>query len=688
MKLKLFHRASLLTALLFILLAGKSLAELSPEAKEAEREGIIAAKNQEWEIAIQKFQKARETAPNAPELLKNIGKAESYIPQHELRAVAWFGAYLAASTNAPDKTVVNGLIIRLQIKSQGNLSNLIKMVQDAANQTTGDNRDANYGSVAELWARFGDMKAAIKVMGQIKDLDKKRDVQNSVAQAQASDGSTTENHSQVQPVIPVIIVSDWIKILYDDDQTHDCALYTEQFLDLAGFLTAQHSDDPQILFNDLKDTALKIAMAYNTIDEMLKHPEIFAQTKADSYLFSGNAKEPKGDRVGAIADYNIAIELKPDYFDAFYKRGIAKCDKAFDDRDDGAPADFYGDIDGAIADFSRAIGLRPDYPDSYYNRGMAKAKRADHYDLASSSYDDAQANSDWDGAIADFSQAIELKPDYADAYFNRGMAKEDRGDLTGAKADYTKTMELKPDFDQIQICIDNVNSQINKKILPQETLAEAKAKTILEPTMEERVEIAEKQMIELVPKFQPLRYYETLGYRLSAIEERLVLQGALQPSEDRPLLSMEQRLEQIETSIVTLSQQAKQPNINNGQEQGTKTGVENETAPATKEYNYQGRQVNLAPEMVFDLTGNIESARVVIQSNSPIIEVVLKNNAKQALNDFLKQNIGKEVGMLYKGKLVSVAVVLTLISDGRLQISGGGSSLDEQIQLATELSGT
>jgi len=61
-----------------------------------------------------------------------------------------------------------------------------------------------------------------------------------------------------------------------------------------------------------------------------------------------------------------------------------------------------------------------------------------------------------DGAIADLTKAIELKPDFADAYNNRGIAKHAKGEgwptgdsrrtklLDGAIADLTKAIKLKP----------------------------------------------------------------------------------------------------------------------------------------------------------------------------------------------------------------------------------------------------
>ena len=85
------------------------------------------------------------------------------------------------------------------------------------------------------------------------------------------------------------------------------------------------------------------------------------------------------------------------------------------------------DFDGAIADFTQALALKPDYAVAFYNRGIAK-----------------KARGDIDGAIADYTTAIALKPDYAFTYNNRGNEKALIGDLDGAVADYTKAIALQP----------------------------------------------------------------------------------------------------------------------------------------------------------------------------------------------------------------------------------------------------
>src|SRR5208283_2227106 len=53
---------------------------------------------------------------------------------------------------------------------------------------------------------------------------------------------------------------------------------------------------------------------------------------------------------------------------------------------------------------------------------------------------------DWDGAIADYTKAIDLKPDFAIAYCSRGSAEAMKGEWDGAIADYTKALKLKPDL--------------------------------------------------------------------------------------------------------------------------------------------------------------------------------------------------------------------------------------------------
>ncbi len=89
-----------------------------------------------------------------------------------------------------------------------------------------------------------------------------------------------------------------------------------------------------------------------------------------------------------------------------------------------------GDYYGAIADFTKAIELKPNNASTYYNRGLAKAKLEDYK-----------------AAIADYTKAIEFDPNDAMAYNYRAIAKELSG-IDGC-ADARKAKELGHNADEL-----------------------------------------------------------------------------------------------------------------------------------------------------------------------------------------------------------------------------------------------
>src|SRR5207237_9056372 len=77
--------------------------------------------------------------------------------------------------------------------------------------------------------------------------------------------------------------------------------------------------------------------------------------------------------------------------------------------------------------YSRAIKYKSDYAEAYANRGYAR-----------------QAKGDLDGAVADYDRALELKPDLAETYVYRGCVKQLNGDIDGALADYKSFIQVNP----------------------------------------------------------------------------------------------------------------------------------------------------------------------------------------------------------------------------------------------------
>ena len=146
-------------------------------------------------------------------------------------------------------------------------------------------------------------------------------------------------------------------------------------------------------------------------DAVTKSPD-----KARPYLNRGVAYWSQGQREKAMADYEKAIALNPDYFSsAYFNMGVAQA--------------AFNAWDKAIDNYTRAINITPEYTQALDSRGVAYANKME-----------------WDEAIRDFSAAIEIGRGYAPAYYNRGSVYSARSQWKEAIADYSKAIELNPSY--------------------------------------------------------------------------------------------------------------------------------------------------------------------------------------------------------------------------------------------------
>lgn len=122
-------------------------------------------------------------------------------------------------------------------------------------------------------------------------------------------------------------------------------------------------------------------------------------------LWEGNKVEK------ALAAYDTAIRLQPDYAEVYNNRGNIK--------------NRLWHPDDALADYDTAIRLNPHFTEAYYNRAVQKV-----------------LYEEFDAAIVDFTEAIRLNSDSAEAYAHRGVAQAELGNIGEARSDLQIALAL------------------------------------------------------------------------------------------------------------------------------------------------------------------------------------------------------------------------------------------------------
>ena len=170
---------------------------------------------------------------------------------------------------------------------------------------------------------------------------------------------------------------------------------------------------------------------------------------APSHYVRGKEHLDEGKYEFATDEFTKAIDLNPDYSQAYNSRGIAY--------------DKLQQYQRAIQDYDQSIRKGLNHASGYYNRGNAysrldqneraiqdydKAIQLDHnyakaYSNRGRSYDEL---GQYERAIQDYDQVIRLDPDDAVAYFNRGIVYYHLDQNERAIQDLDKAIRLDPDF--------------------------------------------------------------------------------------------------------------------------------------------------------------------------------------------------------------------------------------------------
>ena len=121
-----------------------------------------------------------------------------------------------------------------------------------------------------------------------------------------------------------------------------------------------------------------------------------AALSAEDFYLRGNALYDSEQYAEALAAYDRALALRPDYQEAHNSRGLA--------------LRRVGRNEEALAAYDRALALWPDYPNAHNNRGVALQMLGRHEE-----------------ALEAYDRALTLRPDYQEAIYNKAWVYSELG---------------------------------------------------------------------------------------------------------------------------------------------------------------------------------------------------------------------------------------------------------------------
>jgi len=186
----------------------------------------------------------------------------------------------------------------------------------------------------------------------------------------------------------------------------------------------------------------KVAMISGSLINI--YPNLF-----EPYILCASGHQALGNNDLALENYKKALELNPDYAEAYNSMGTV--------------LQSQGDYDSAIDSYERAIKIKPDYLEAYNGLGTALFDKQDFrgalckYDEILKFKQDNQALhinkgsalralGNCNEALESYKQAIKLDPSNALVYNNEGLTFNDLGSHLLAIDSFKKALKIKPDF--------------------------------------------------------------------------------------------------------------------------------------------------------------------------------------------------------------------------------------------------
>ncbi len=188
--------------------------------------------------------------------------------------------------------------------------------------------------------------------------------------------------------------------------------------------------------NDVKRTI----NYYRDIDD-LNHDSLFHNQLIITNMEAPLTEKQASEHFASVNEYTLLLTKEPNNAKLRFLRGM----------------DFYltQDFPSAVEDFTQAILADGSFFPAYFNRALVRYKQLEYRKnearisreagAAMTSSDEVKAV-DYELVKSDLNKVIELVPDFAFAYYNRGNIYSQLSDYRAAIADYDKALSLNPNF--------------------------------------------------------------------------------------------------------------------------------------------------------------------------------------------------------------------------------------------------
>ena len=223
-------------------------------------------------------------------------------------------------------------------------------------------------------------------------------------------------------------------------------------------------------YDALKKQMEQLKRDYNTANDAQK-VEIKKKVARNSMNFSAVDATSRGndfyfakDYAQALAAYDEAVMLNPNYAEAYNNRGIVKYE--------------LGQYAEAISNYTMAIKLNPQFFFALNNRGNARAALGQFQDAEQDLKAALRLNNNnatihnnlgsvyyslknYDAALDEYTQAIQLNPNFAEAYYNRGAIYYGQKKYLEALADIRKSLNLNNADDATRELLNKISNKVN-----------------------------------------------------------------------------------------------------------------------------------------------------------------------------------------------------------------------------------